>query len=95
VVAVQVRSAREAASLLRGARSGRIKAIAAPEVIVDGDVPEIDVGIDGEAVSLPGPVRCSIRPGALRVRVPRQRPGVPPPQARMDWTRLRQLALAA
>jgi len=93
VVGVRVRSAREAASLLRGARPGRINAITATEVTIDGDTPEIHVGIDGESVSLPRPVRCCIRPGALRVRVPRQRPGIPPPRARMDWTRLRQLAL--
>jgi diacylglycerol kinase family enzyme len=95
VVGVRVRDAREAASLLRGARSGRIKAITATEVTVDGDTPDIHVGIDGESVSLPRPVRCTIRPGALCVRVPRQRPGVPAPRARMDWVRLRQLALSA
>jgi len=94
VVGVRVRSAREAASLLRGARSGRIRAITATEVTIDGDTPDIHVGIDGESVSLPRPVRCSIRPGALRVRVPRQRPGVPVPRASMDWARLRQLALS-
>ena len=94
VVGVRVRSAREATSVLRGARSGRIKAITATEVTIDGDTAEIPVGIDGESVSLPGPVRCSIRPGALRVRVPRQRPGVPVPHAPIDWARLRQLAFA-
>jgi diacylglycerol kinase family enzyme len=95
VVGVRVRNAREAASLLRGARSGRIKAITTTDVTVDGDTPNIYVGIDGESVSLPRPVRCTIRPGALRVRVPRQRPGVPAPRARLDWTRLRQLAVSA
>jgi len=95
VVGVRVRSARDATSLLRGARSGRIKAITATEVTIDGDTAEIPVGIDGESVSLPGPVRCSIRPGALRVRVPRQRPGVPVPHAPIDWARLRQVAFAS
>ena len=42
------------------------------------DVPEIPVGIDGESVRLPTPVRCTVRPGALRVRLPRERPGVRP-----------------
>ncbi|HSR85688.1 MAG TPA: diacylglycerol kinase family protein [Streptosporangiaceae bacterium] len=93
VVGVRVRSARDAAGLLRRARSGRIRAITATEVTIDGDTPDIPVGIDGESVSLPGPVRCTIRPGALRVRVPRQRPGVPAPRARMDWARLRELAV--
>ena len=52
------------------------------------------VGIDGEAVILPTPVRCTIRPDALRVRVPRHRPGVPAPRPELDWTRLRRLALS-
>jgi len=40
-----------------------------------------------------GPVDCTIRPAALRVRVPRNRPGVPDPKPIMDWKRLRQIAL--
>ncbi|GIF20223.1 diacylglycerol kinase family enzyme [Actinoplanes tereljensis] len=60
------------------------------EVTVEADQPEIPVGIDGESVLLPTPVRCTISAGALRVRVPRHRP-VPPPE--LDWVRLRHLAL--
>jgi hypothetical protein len=41
---------------------------------------------------MPTPVRCTIRPKALRVRVPKNRPGVPPPKAALDWPALRQLA---
>jgi hypothetical protein len=66
-----------------------------PEVIVDADAAEIPVGVDGEAVVLPTPVRCSIRPAALTVRVPRNRPGVPVPRARMNWAQLCQLAAPA
>jgi diacylglycerol kinase family enzyme len=44
-------------------------------VVVDADVPEIPVGIDGETVMMATPVRCVIRPRALRVRVSRNRPG--------------------
>jgi diacylglycerol kinase family enzyme len=95
VIGINVRNARQAAGLLRGARSTGLTVKTATEVVIDGDTPEIDVGIDGEAVSLPRPVRCTIRPGALRVRVPRKRPGVAAPHARMNWTRLRQLALSA
>jgi diacylglycerol kinase family enzyme len=95
VVGLQVRSAREAASLLRGARSGRIGATTATEVVIDGDTPEIPVGIDGESVALPRPVRCAIWPAALRVRVPRRRPGVSPPRAHMNWALLWQLARGA
>jgi diacylglycerol kinase family enzyme len=95
VVGVRVRSARQAARLMRGTRSGGIGATTATQVIVDGDTPEIRAGVDGESVALTRPVRCEIRPGALRVRVPRQRPGVPVPHARMDWPRLRRLALSS
>jgi hypothetical protein len=55
-------------------------------------VPEIPVGIDGETVMVPTPVRCAIRPRTLRVRVPRDRPGVRPPKPRIDWAALRALA---
>jgi diacylglycerol kinase family enzyme len=95
IVGIRVRSAREAASLLRGPQVDRVGMITAAEVIVDGDTPEIQVGIDGESVALARPVHCAIRPRALRVRVPRQRPGVPPPGAAVNWTLLRRLAFAA
>lgn len=39
------------------------------------------------------PVRCSIQPLALRVRVPRDRPGVPDAKPQIDWKRLWQMAL--
>jgi diacylglycerol kinase family enzyme len=92
VVGVSVGSARQAAGLLRGARSGGVSVTTATEVVIDGDTPDIHVGIDGESVSMPRPVRCAIRPGALRVRVPRHRPGVAAPRGRMSWSRLWRLA---
>jgi hypothetical protein len=66
--------------------------LAAQEVTVTADTPRLPVGIDGEAVTLPVPVRCAVRPGALRVRVPRGRPGVPAPKPELDWVRLLLLA---
>ena len=95
VVGVKVGSAREAVRLLRGSRSGDFGARLLPEVTVDADASEIPVGIDGEAVVMLTPVRCGIRPAALTVRVPRQRPGVPVPKARMNWAQLWQLAAPA
>ena len=56
------------------------------------DTPQIPVGVDGEALTMPVPVVCTIRPGALRVRVPRGRPGATPPEPPVNWTRLRHLA---
>ncbi|WP_308403758.1 diacylglycerol/lipid kinase family protein [Streptomyces rhizoryzae] len=44
------------------------------DVTVHADVPVVPVGLDGEAVTLPTPVRCRISPRTLRVRVPRHRP---------------------
>lgn len=52
----------------------------------------IPVAVDGEALILPTPVVCTLRPGALRVLVPRHRPGVIEPQPPMDWRRITRLA---
>jgi amphi-Trp domain-containing protein len=51
--------------------------------------------VDGDAVMMPTPVHCVVRPRALRMRVPRDRPGVQAPKARMDWPRLCRLAVGA
>ena len=67
--------------------------MAGREVVVDADAAQIPVGVDGEALLLDTPVRCTVQPAALRVRVPRDRPGVPDPKPVMDWKRLRQMAL--
>ncbi|MFD6289719.1 diacylglycerol kinase, partial [Streptomyces sp. NPDC060205] len=53
----------------------------------------IPVGVDGEALNLSVPVRCEARPGALRVLVPRERPGMRSPLPRLDWPRIARLAL--
>jgi diacylglycerol kinase family enzyme len=92
VVAVTVDSARQAIELLRRGRGNGLTLLTADEVVVDADMPEIPVGIDGETVMMATPVRCTIRPRALRVRVPRNRPGVPTPKPAIDWPTLRQLA---
>ena len=89
VVAVTVDSAMQAVELLGGRG---VTILTAGEVVVDADEPEIPVGIDGETVMMPSPVHCAIQPLALRVRVPRDRPGVRPPKPALDWHKLRQLA---
>jgi diacylglycerol kinase family enzyme len=94
VVAVKVGSAAQAAGLLRRAqRSRSVTMLTAHEVVVDADRPQIPVGIDGESVLMPTPVRCTIQPMALRVLLPRNRPGVPAPPPQLDWARLRRQAL--
>jgi diacylglycerol kinase family enzyme len=91
--AVTVTSAVQAAGLLAGTHSRGLTRLAAPEVVIDADAAQVPVGVDGEALLLDTPVRCTVRPAALRVRVPRDRPGVPDPKPIMDWRRLRQIAL--
>jgi len=91
VLGVRVDNARQAAGLLRGAKAGGVTIASAKETTVMADAAEIPVGVDGEALVLQTPVRCTIRPGALRVRVPRNRPGRTS-RAPLDWHRVRQLA---
>jgi diacylglycerol kinase family enzyme len=91
--AVTVSSAAQAAGLLRGRNSRGLTSLAGREVVVDADAAQIPVGVDGEALLLDTPVRCGVRPAALRVRVPRDRPGVPDPKPIMDWNRLWGMAL--
>jgi diacylglycerol kinase family enzyme len=92
VVAIRIDSARQAAGLIRRGHGTGLTALTAHQVTVDADTPEIPVGIDGETVMLPTPVRCTIQPRALRVVVPKARPGVPAPKPPLQWPRLRQLA---
>jgi diacylglycerol kinase family enzyme len=92
VVAIRIDSARQAAGLIRHGHGHGLTALTAGQVTVDADTPEIPVGIDGETVMLPTPVRCTIHPRALRVVVPKERPGVPAPKPPLEWPRLRQLA---
>jgi hypothetical protein len=87
-----VDSARQAAELIRRGHGNELTMLTAEQVTVDADAAQIPVGIDGETVILPTPVRCTIQPRALRVIVPRQRPGVPAPRPAVQWPRLRHLA---
>jgi hypothetical protein len=46
------------------------------DVVIYAAASALPAGLDGEAVRLPTPARCRISPRALRVWVPRHRPGV-------------------
>jgi diacylglycerol kinase family enzyme len=94
VVAVRVDSVRQAVGLLHRAHSRGLTIAEARDVVVTADAPTIPVGIDGEAVLLETPVRCTISPGALRVRLPVDRPGARPPGATLAWAPLWELATA-
>ncbi|MFG2097585.1 diacylglycerol/lipid kinase family protein [Streptomyces sp. NPDC048612] len=93
VLGVTVDNAVQAASMLRGRRGQGLASCAAQEVVIDADAPVIPAGVDGEALTVPTPVRCWIEPGALRVRLPRHRPGTPRGKPPMNWRRVRRLAL--
>lgn len=94
VLSVDVNSTAEATELLLlGGRSRGLTAFSAQEVVVDADAPAVPAGVDGEALMLPTPVRCRIEPGALRVRVPRHRPGAPRVAPAVNWREVRRLAL--
>ncbi len=90
--AVSVATAGQAIGLLRRRHRRGLALLTATEAVVEADQGEIAVGIDGEAVMLATPVRCSTLPKALRVRVPRTRPGVRPARPVLDWAELRRLA---
>ncbi len=92
VVGVKVRNARQAADLLRGKKAVGVKVLTTTKIEISADAAQIPVGIDGESVSMSTPVTCTIRPSALRVWVPRDRPGVPAPKPAVNWARLRSLA---
>jgi diacylglycerol kinase family enzyme len=92
VAAVLVDSARQAVELVRRGHGAGLVVLTTDEVVVEADVPQIPVGIDGETIMMPTPVRCTIRPRALRVIVPKERPGVPAAKPPLEWLRLRQLA---
>lgn len=93
VLAVTVDSAAQAAGLLRGRNAPGLVSATAGDVAVDTQEPTVPVGVDGEPLTLRTPLHCHIAPGALRVRVPRHRPGVPAGRPAMDWRRVRRLAL--
>ncbi|MCT7351499.1 diacylglycerol kinase family protein [Streptomyces sp. 15-116A] len=92
VLGVKLEGAVHFAALLLGPEPSGLTKLTAPEVVIEADRPEIEVGLDGEALVLPAPVVCRIAPGALRVRVPRRRPGVTRAAPSLDWRRLRKLA---
>ncbi|MEV0170048.1 diacylglycerol kinase family protein [Streptomyces sp. NPDC050803] len=92
VLCVHVDNTAQAAGAVRGARSTAFTRLTGTEVVVDADAEAVPVGIDGEHVLLPAPVVCRIVPGALRVRVPRHRPGTPQSRPAIDWRAVARLA---
>ena len=105
VVGVKIENAAQAAGLLRKAqRSRSVTMLTAREVVIDADQPQIPVGIDGESILMPTPVRCTIQPpgpagprATLAARRPRTATGpglvaVGPPGAHVHPRRVSRLA---
>ncbi|MGW4379369.1 diacylglycerol/lipid kinase family protein [Kitasatospora sp. NPDC004531] len=93
VLGVKVDGAAQAAELaLRGTSAEAVRTVLGREVLVTAEAARIPVAVDGEALELEVPVRCVIRPGALRVRVPRHRPGTVQSAPPLSWRRLSRLA---
>ena len=68
----------------------------APTFEVDSERP-VPAGIDGEALVLDPPLKFSVRPGVLQVRVARQHPGASPSARTPDgaWASVREVARIA
>jgi diacylglycerol kinase family enzyme len=92
VIGIRAANAVQAARMLRGRRAPGLTLIVTDEVVIEADAEEVPAGLDGESVRLATPVRCRVRPGALRVRVPRHRPGVPAATPALQLSALLALA---
>ncbi|MFL4946668.1 diacylglycerol/lipid kinase family protein [Streptomyces sp. MMS24-I31] len=93
VLGVRVDGSARAAGLLRGPHTPAVTRLTVTEVVVEAGTDTIPAGVDGESVLLPAPVVCRIAPGALRVRVPRQRAPAPLTRPPADWPHVLRLAL--
>jgi len=94
IIAVKVANAAQAVSLMRANRGTGLTVLTSREVTIEAPTPEIPVGIDGETVLMPTPVRCKIEPKALRVVLPKHRPGRPTVRAAFRWPKLVRLAFS-
>lgn len=93
VIGIRVDGAAQAAALaVRGTQSAGLNVLTSRRVEVTADSGTMPVAVDGEALTLPTPVVCTLRPRALRVLVPRDRPGSPSATEPLDWRRVASLA---
>ncbi|MEU8467307.1 diacylglycerol kinase family protein [Streptomyces sp. NPDC029006] len=95
VLAARAETPAETAARLRSGQPHGLARLATPDdVVVHADVEALPAGLDGEAVTLPTPVRCRISPRALRVWVPRHRPGTGPAGQPPGWAAVRRVVSA-
>jgi len=87
IAALRVNGSADVALFVAAEVAGRIDAFPGWDHWTDTTVEvrsgsPIAAGIDGESCTLEPPLRFAIRPGALRVRIPRHSPGVSPAASR-------------
>jgi diacylglycerol kinase family enzyme len=86
LVAVRINGPRDAVAFVGMEAAGSIRRFHgwlewdAPRFQVDSGAP-VEIGIDGEALVMDPPLVFESRPGALRVRIPKDAPGVAPAAA--------------
>jgi diacylglycerol kinase family enzyme len=84
IVTVTVDRARDLPTLITAELSGQLarfrgyRTWEADEFVVGSDKALVEVGVDGEALRLPPPLRFRSLPAALRVRIPLDAPGAAP-----------------
>ncbi|MEZ5145086.1 MAG: diacylglycerol kinase family protein [Acidimicrobiales bacterium] len=97
VVVTEVAGAAAAAELVRLAATGSPDRFdgwhqwEATELEVRSRSGHIEAGVDGEAMVLDSPLRFRSWPGAVRLRLPRARPGPPPRRVRFNRTTMVRL----
>jgi diacylglycerol kinase family enzyme len=81
------------AAAARGAvdRAGSYQSWTGERIRVRSKDGTVRAGVDGESIEFPSPLDISIRPGALRIRVPRDRPGPKTGWPRFDHTVAKEL----
>ncbi|MGE3289472.1 MAG: diacylglycerol kinase family protein [Pseudonocardia sp.] len=84
VVTVTVDAAADVPVLMAAQAAGRLHGFrgyrewTTPEFVVGSGQALVEVGVDGEALRLPPPLRFRVLPGALRIRLPLDSPGAAP-----------------
>ena len=62
-----------------GAAASGLTRWTAESITIESTAETIAAGVDGEYLEFPAPLEVSVRPGVLRIRLPHDRPGLPPP----------------
>jgi diacylglycerol kinase family enzyme len=100
VVAARIAGPKEAVEFVGLEATGRIRDFRGwlewdtPGFRVDSGAP-VEIGIDGEALRMDPPLLFESVPGALRVRIPRDAPGLSPAAVQLSGSTIRRLVFTA